>query len=115
MKQRVGHWNFSGCYRERRPESRPRKEARTLDADTTVRARNQEKKCPDHMREGGGLRPGASATLTPTTALLENELVQETKGHRHVVRGHIDTVNGADGTVVRMWVLTERSKRTEAW
>lgn len=69
----------------------------------------------DPMREDGGLRPDASATLTPTTALLENELVQETKGHRHVVGGHIDTVNGAVGTVVRMWVLTERSKRTEAW
>lgn len=69
----------------------------------------------DPMREDGGLRPGASATLAPTTALLENELVQETKGHRHVVRGHIDTVNGAIGTVVRMWVLTERSKRIEAW
>lgn len=64
----------------------------------------------DPMREDGGLRAVASATLTPTTALLENELVQETKGHRHVLGWHIDTVNGAVGTVVRMWVLRNARK-----
>lgn len=45
MKRKVGLWNSSGCYRERRPETpSERKEARTLEAGMTVRAKEKEKR-----------------------------------------------------------------------